>query len=168
MVQQPKLISDTSTPEFPRGRYFIRVLLKSKDARGQAFIKIGARMGMGGGEFVNGLRRGIVLESEVTMKKLLLIIAAVGALAFAAQPAQAGVHVGIGIGVGGPAYYGGYYGGYYPGYYGPGYYPGGYPYYGYYPAYGVYVGPGYYPWYHGHWGGGYYRGGSHGGYYHHR
>ena len=58
------------------------------------------------------------------MKKLLLIIAAIALLGFAAQPAQAGVHVGVGIGVGGPAYYG----------YGP--YPYGYPYYGY-PYYGL-------------------------------
>jgi len=87
------------------------------------------------------------------MKKLILILAAVGMLGFAAQPAKAGVHVGIGIGI--PAYYGGYP---YP-YYGYGAYPYGYPYYGPYPAYGVYFGPGYYPWYHGYW---------HGGYYHHR
>ena len=80
-------------------------------------------------------------------------------LAFATQPAHAGVHVGIGIGVGGGYYAPGPYYGYpYSGYYGP------------YPGYGVYFGPGYYPWYNGRWGGGYYRGyhgyyGHGGGYY---
>ncbi len=76
------------------------------------------------------------------MKKFLLVIAVAGMLAFATQPAQAGVHVGIGIGVGGGGYYapGPYYGYPYYNYYGP------------YPGYGGYYGPGYYPWYHGYWG----------------
>jgi hypothetical protein len=44
MVQQPKLTSDTLTPEFPRKRYFIAMTSEIKDARVQAFIKNGANV----------------------------------------------------------------------------------------------------------------------------
>ena len=114
----------------------------------EAFIKIRARSNQGAYFLLKHPGGANVLSSEVTMiKKFLLVLTAAGMLAFATQPAHAGVHVGIGIGVGGGYYAPGPYYGYpYSGYYGP------------YPAYGVYFGPGYYPWYSGRWGGGYYRG----------
>jgi hypothetical protein len=125
----------------------------------EAFIKIRARSNQGVNFLLKHSGGANVLGSEVTMiKKLLLVLTAVGMLAFAAQPAHAGVHIGIGIGGGGYYAPGPYYGYPYSGYYGP------------YPPYGVYYGPGYYPWYSGYWGGGYYRGyhgyyGHGGGYY---